>query len=62
MNIVRSRGLLREGTRWIVRNGHSIRFWEDNWMGGKSLVFRKFKRLMELLKEDMGRKVEDYID
>ena len=31
-------------------------------MGGKPLVFNKFKRLMELLKEDMGRKVEDYID
>ena len=31
-------------------------------MGGKMMVFSKFKRLMELLKEDMGRKVEDYID
>ena len=62
MNIVKSRGLLREGTRWIVGNGHSIRFWEDNCMEGKLLVYKKFKRLMELLKEDMGRKVEDYID
>ena len=62
MNIVKSRSLLREGTRWIVRNGHSIIFWEDNWMGGKPLVFKKFKILMELLKEDMARKVEDYID
>ena len=50
MNIVRSRGLLRKGTRWIVRNGHSIRFWEDKWMGGKLLVFRKLKRLMEFIK------------
>ena len=62
MNIVGSRGLLREGTRWIVGNGHSIIFWEDNWMGGKPLVFSKFKRVMELLKEDVGRKMEDYID
>ena len=30
--------------------------------GGKPLVYRKFKRLMELLKEDMGRKVEEYTD
>ena len=43
-------------------NGYSIRFWEDRWMGGKPLVFRKFRRLMELLKEDVGRKVGDYID
>ena len=62
MNVVKSRSLLREGRRWIVGNGHSIRFWEDNRMGGKPLVFSKFKRLMELLKEDMGRKVEDYIN
>ena len=62
MNIIKSRSFLMEGTRWIAGNGHSIRFWEDNWMGGKLLVYKKFKRLMELLKEDMGRKVEDYID
>ncbi len=62
MNIVMSRGLLREGTRWIVGNGHSIKFWEDNWLGGKPLVFRKFKRLMELLNVEIGRKVEDFID
>ena len=30
--------------------------------GGKPLVYNKFKRLMELLKEEMGTKVEDYID
>ena len=34
MNIVKSRGLLREGARWILGNGHSIRFWEDNCIGG----------------------------
>ena len=62
MNIVRSRGLLREGTRWIVGNGFSIKFWEDKWMGGKLLVLSKFRRLMELLKEDVGRKFGDYID
>ena len=26
------------------------------------MVFRKFRRLMELLKEDVGGKVGDYID
>ncbi len=38
MNIVKSRRLLREGTKWIMGNGHSIKFWEDNWMGRKLLV------------------------
>ena len=45
MNITRSRGMLREGVRWIIGNGHSIRFWEDNWVGGKLLVYKKIKRL-----------------
>ena len=34
-NIVRNRGFLREGLRWIVGNGFNIRFWEDRWMDGK---------------------------
>ena len=29
---------------------------------GELLVYSKFKRLMELHEEEMGRKVEDYID
>ena len=33
MNIVKSRSLLREGTKWIVGNGRSIKLWEDNCMG-----------------------------
>ena len=40
----------------------SVRFWEDRWMGGKLLFFKKFRRLMELLKEDVGGKFGDYID
>ncbi len=43
-------------------NGFNIRFWEGRWMGGKPLIFSKFKRLVELLKEDVGGKVGDYID
>ena len=31
-------------------------------MDGKPLAFSKFSRLMELLKEDVGGKVGDYID
>ena len=30
MNIMQSRGMLREGARCFTGNGHSIRFWEDN--------------------------------
>ena len=61
-NIVRNRGLLRKGLRWIVGNGFNIRFWEDRWMDGKPLALSKFGRLMELLKADVGGKVGDYID
>ena len=61
-NIVRNRGLLREGLRWIVGNGFNIRFWEDRWMDGKPLALRKYFGLMKLLKEDIGEKVGDYID
>ena len=61
-NIIRSRGMLREGVRWITCNGHNIRFWEDNWMGEKLLAYNKFKRLMEKLKVEVGMRVEDYID
>ena len=62
MNITRSRGMLREGVRWIIGNGHSIRFWEDNCMGGKPLAYNKFIRLMEKLKVGVWTRVEDYID
>ena len=31
-------------------------------MGGKPLVYRKFRRLMEKLKAEMGLRVVDYID
>ena len=61
-NIVRNRGLLREGLRWIVGIDFSIRFWEDRWMDGIPLALSKYCGLMELLKEDIGEKVGDYID
>ena len=62
MNIMKSRGILREGVRCIMGNGHNIRFWEDNWLGGKLLAYRKFRRLMEKLKEEMDFQVVDYIE
>ena len=40
--ILSSRSLLREGVRWMVGNGQKIRFWEDNWLGEKSLTHSKF--------------------
>ena len=43
-------------------NGFNIRFWEDKWTDGKSLALSKYCGLMELLKEDIGVKVGDYID
>ena len=61
-NIVRSRGILREGLRWIVGNGFNIRFWEDRWMDGKPLALSKYGGIMKLLKEDIGEKVGDYIN
>ena len=62
MNIVKSRGILREGVRWIMGSGKNIKFWKDNWMGGKSLVYNKSRRLMETLKVEVGFRVADYID
>lgn len=61
-NIIRNRGLLREGLRWIMGNGFNIRFWEDRWTEGKPLALSKFSGLKELLKEDIGVRVGDYID
>ena len=62
MKIIKIRGILREGVRWIMGNGHNIKFWEDNWMGGKPLAYKKFRRLMEKLKAEVGMRVEDSID
>ena len=62
MNIVKSRGILREGVRWIMGNGKNIRFWEDNWIGGKLLSYNKFRKQMETLKAEVGLRVVDYID
>lgn len=62
MNIMKSRGLLREGLRWVIGNGQNIIFWEDNWLGGRLLVHNKFNKLMKTLKRDIGKKFADYID
>lgn len=48
--------------RWLVGNGKRIRFWEDNWIGGKPLIYNKFSGLQEPLKRRVGLKVEDFID
>ena len=61
-NIIRCRGLLREGVRWIVGRGKNIRFWEDNWVGGKPLIYSKFSGLMGKLKAKIGLRVENYIE
>jgi ribonuclease HI len=29
--------IFRKGIRWVVRNGHSVSFWHDNWVGNKPL-------------------------
>jgi hypothetical protein len=62
MNITKCRGLLKEGTKWVIGNGQAIRFWEDNWLDERPLVHNKFSRLMETLKREIGEKVANYID
>ena len=61
-NIIRCRCLLREGVRWVVGSGQNIKFWEDNWAGGKPLAYNNFSILMEKLKAKVGVRVEDYIE
>lgn len=38
-----------------------MKFWEDNLLGGKPLAMSKFFQLKDLLKENYGEKVSDYV-
>jgi len=37
--LLRLRPFIQKGIRWKVGNGHSIKFWTDNWCSEDSLVF-----------------------
>lgn len=59
-NILKSRSLLKEGVRWKIGNGRSIRFWEDSWIGRKSLADSHFNILREHTKDLIGTYITDY--
>lgn len=38
INIVKSLKLLEMVVRWVVRDGNTIRFLEDNWLWGSPII------------------------
>lgn len=53
--IVRGLDLLKEGSRWEVRNGKDVCFWKDNWLINEPL---SDKVLRDISNQDMEKKVE----
>ena len=46
-NIVKYQNCLREGVRWGIGDGKSVRFREDMCIGNAPLIFTKFSYLKE---------------
>ena len=51
--------LVKEGIRWIPGNGHSIKFWQDDWLGVGPLL--KYTRT-GIPQEVEELTVADYMD
>lgn len=65
--ILDHRYLLKKGIRWCLRDGHSIKFWQDNWMDDSpwidkvSMEYRSFLNLEEKVSRfiNMARSIEN---
>ena len=59
-SILRCRKLLRRGCIWIIGNGQSIFFWQDNWIDTRSLL--DILDIDEHASVDLDLKVSDFIE
>lgn len=30
---------VEQGVSWIIKNGHSVKFWQDNWVPGMGALY-----------------------